>query len=138
VHKIVIDTNVFISAILSKSYPSKIINELILDRKVIGFTSPEILNEFRTVLAYPKFKRYSQFQSEGEELYLGFQALTTIVSPQISLKILSDPSDDKFLELSYFVNADFIITGNTKHFPFAKFQNTEIITPANYWKEYWS
>jgi len=83
VHKVVIDTNIFISALLSKSYPHKIINELILDKKVKSFTSADILKEFRTILSY-------------------------------------------------------LITGNIKHFPFGKFQNTEIISPANYYKKHWN
>ena len=56
----------------------------------------------------------------------------------IAFKILNDADDDKFLELAFSSNADFLITGNTKHFPFGKFQNTEIISPANYYKKHWS
>jgi len=138
VHKLVIDTNIFISALLSKSYPYKVVNELILDRKVKIFTSFEILSEFQTVLNYLKFEKYPNLVSQGEDLYLAIQGLSTIVTPQVSLSILKDPSDDKFLELAFSVNADFLITGNTKHFPFGKFQNTEIISPATYWKKFWS
>ncbi|MGC8495032.1 MAG: PIN domain-containing protein [Syntrophobacteraceae bacterium] len=43
-----------------------------------------------------------------------------------------DPEDNKFLECAVEAEADFLITGNTKHFPPGKFQETVILNPTQF------
>lgn len=52
-------------------------------------------------------------------------------------ELLTDPSDNKFLDLALSASADFLITGNLKHFPFNRLENTEILSPEKYWNTYW-
>ena len=55
------------------------------------------------------------------------------VSPRISVNILSrDPADNKFLECALESQADYLITGNTRHFPLKMFHGTRIITPRDF------
>ena len=46
--------------------------------------------------------------------------------------IVFDPEDNRFLECAGEAKADFLITGNTKHFPSEKFQKTRIVSPAEF------
>jgi len=137
-HVIIVDTNIIISSIIGKSYPLLIVRSLILQKKVICTLSEEILKEYKNTISSKKFSKIPNFTTESEELVEEIRSASHIINPNIKVKILKDSDGDKFLELAFSVDADFLITGNTKHFPFGKFQNTEIISPANYWKKYWN
>jgi predicted nucleic acid-binding protein len=59
------------------------------------------------------------------------------VTPTLTLSVSPDTDDNRFLECAEAANADYLVTGNRRHFP-AKYQNTlvvnarqliEIITP---------
>jgi len=62
--------------------------------------------------------------------------IATKYIPQITLKIIKDLSDNKFLELAATCQADFLITGNTKDFTVSSYGQTRIVTPKEYWEEY--
>ncbi len=50
--------------------------------------------------------------------------------------LLTDESDNKFLELSIFANVEFLITGNTNDFTEKKYQDVNVVTPREYWDEH--
>jgi predicted nucleic acid-binding protein len=55
------------------------------------------------------------------------------IEPTIRLQAAKgDPEDDKFLECAVEAEADFLITGNIKHFPPGKFKGTIILPPAQF------
>lgn len=56
--------------------------------------------------------------------------------PNISLNLLTDKSDNKFLELSIFATVDFLITGNTNDFTEKKYQDVNVVTPREYWDKH--
>lgn len=56
-----------------------------------------------------------------------------MVEPKIRIAVITaDPADNKFLECAQAAQADFLITGNTKHFPFKQFQDTRIVSPKEF------
>lgn len=136
-HKIVIDTNILVSAILSKSYPYSIIHDLIFQEKVISFTSDSVLSEFYSVIEYPKFKKYSGFILNAKNVVDGLFRFSILVQPTVFVDVLKDKSDNKFLDVALSCRADFLITGNSKDFTFKSFENTRIISPEAYWNAYW-
>lgn len=136
-HRIVIDTNVLISAALGKSYPYKIVYELIFEEKVLTFASDPILKEFKAVIEYPKFKKYPDFTFNTRNIINGLIRFSILVQPNIFVDIIKDKSDNKFLDAALSSRADFLITGNSRDFTFLRFENTEIISPEKYWNTYW-
>lgn len=136
-HKIVIDTNILVSAILSKSYPYSIVHDLIFQEKVISFTSDSVLSEFYSVIEYPKFKKYSGFILNAKNVVDGLFRFSILVQPTVFVDVLKDKSDNKFLDVALSCRADFLITGNSKDFTFKSFENTRIISPEAYWNAYW-
>ena len=84
-----------------------------------------------------KFQQKIGFYTAAEKLLDSIQETSITIIPGFSLKLLPDESDNKFLELALSCQADFVITGNSKHFPMGKFENTEIISPEKYWNTYW-
>ena len=108
--KVVIDTNVVISALLFGGQPGKLIN-LWKNSRIVPLASKEIIEEYLRVLAYPKFElsakeiNYILYQ----EILPFFEVVTPNPFPPI---IVTDPSDDKFIHCAISGNAQFIISGD--------------------------
>lgn len=136
--RIVLDTNVLVSALISRSYPAMIVEDLILEEKVEICISDEVMQEYVEVLRRPKFDRFANFRANAEILLSHIQEISLYFKPSQKVEALSDLDDNKFLELAVAADANFVITGNTKHFTLDKFENTLILTPAEYWENYGS
>ena len=137
-HLLVIDTNIFISAILGNSFPRQIIYQLVLPGKVELIVSPEVVEEYIELFSHSKFTKYPHFRTTAFDLVNELGAIVKNIIPKKQFTILSDKDDNKFLDLAISGRADFLITGNTKHFPLGKFRDTEIISPKEYWNKYWN
>jgi len=134
--KIVIDTNVLVSAFIQKSYPFFIVNSIPANENIAWCISNNVLEEYTDVLKRVKFAKYPGFISNTDSLLAEIEEITTSFSPEIRLTISKDQGDNKFLELALTCNAHFLITGNTKDFPMTTFGQTKIITPKEYWENY--
>jgi putative PIN family toxin of toxin-antitoxin system len=64
--KVVIDTNVIVSALIGSSYPTQIIFNLVLGKKVIVCSSFEVFAEYVEVLHRERFSKYPQFLTKAE------------------------------------------------------------------------
>jgi putative PIN family toxin of toxin-antitoxin system len=128
--KVVFDTNVIVSAALyEKSLPALLLS-LGLEDKARFFVSPALLNEYEAVLKRPRFKLG---HVEITELMRKINRKALTVTPTKRLKILkADESDNRILECAIEANADFIITGNKRHFPFEEFKGSKIVTPREF------
>jgi len=111
--KVVIDTNVIVSALIQKSFPYKIVNELFIEDKIKLCVSEALMREYYEVLRRPKFAAYYDFVARAEALLADIEAKAVMYYPDISLDLISDKDDNKILELADACSADFIITGNT-------------------------
>jgi len=124
--RIVIDTNVFISAVLFGGEADKILF-LGRERKITILISKEILDEYIKVLAYPKFKLTDEEIKSiiGEELL----PFVTIVNVSSRIKhIEADPEDDKFLSLAVDGKADYIVSGDRHLLDVKGYKKFEIVT----------
>jgi hypothetical protein len=137
VQKLVVDTNVLVSSLLGKSYPYKILFDVVLEDRATLFVSPTIMEEYEGVLSRKKFQKQTTFHSDAKNLVESIAYVSTLITPKVSINVLPDKSDNKFLELAVASQADCLITGNRKHFPFKLFENTFIISPREYWDTYW-
>ena len=121
----IIDTNVIISALLSRHADSatvKILDHL-FDRTLIPVYNDEILNEYSTVLRRAKFN----FPDQMINAILDAIKQSGISSERIaSDENLPDPKDIVFYEITLSVDGAYLVTGNTKHFPKKPF----VVTPA--------
>jgi len=122
--KIVIDTNVFVSALIHRGYSHQIVNELFIEGKIDLCVSDEVLAEYYSVFKRRRFQKYSDFVSKAEMLIADIESKSAKFFPTSKLTIISDKDDNKFLELSSESKADFLITGNTNGFTIKKFKQT--------------
>ena len=125
---VVIDTNVLVSALLSKDgNPAKIIS-LVLDGTIIPCYDYRIICEYRDVLKRPKFGF-----SDGEinSLLNWFEAIgQTVIAKTVNIKF-EDEEDKKFYEVAKYCDA-VLITGNLKHFP----KEDKIMNPIEFLNKY--
>jgi len=128
--KIVLDTNVIVSAFLvPRGNPSNVLR-LALSAKHQLFVSDVIIEEYRRILGKPKFK----FRAKDLEDFFDMLRLqATTVHPIHQLHVSTDETDNRFLECAESASADYLITGNKKHFP-ARWKTTAVLN-AREWLE---
>jgi putative PIN family toxin of toxin-antitoxin system len=129
--KVVIDTNVLVSALLKpNSVPDHILS-LILGGEMVLCLSEPIATEYEEVLRRDKFNRLDRRKVKTllSRLKSGAQWVELKIRLQVTL---ADPEDNKFLECAEEAGADLLITGNVKHFPAGKFKGTIILNPARF------
>ncbi len=134
--KIVIDTNVLVSALIQRSYPNLIIYELFIDGKIQLCVSDELIAEYYEVLSRPKFARFHDFFIRAEILLAEIVLKAVNYQPTIQLELITDEDDNMILELADECQADFIVTGNTNDFTFSAYKQTKILSPRDYWENY--
>jgi len=112
--KVVIDTNVIISSVLSpKGNPAEIMQLFDMDKLQLIYTD-DILAEYKRVLGY---KRLNIEESTQSDLIGSLQARGTLIAePPASAMPLPDESDRKFYDTAK-VSGATLITGNLKHYP---------------------
>jgi len=125
--KVVYDTNVVVSAALKPgSLPASLV-ALAMTKHVRLFLSPTILEEYTEVLKRPKFR----LDPEAVDSFLrDLMRAATLVRPTRRITAASDEPDNRFLECAQKARADYLVTGNTRHFPAPAFEGTTIVSPA--------
>ena len=134
--KLILDTNVIVSALISSSIPTRILYELVLAKKVKTCLSEEIYAEYVEVLNRDKFTKFINFKTKAEIVLNKLREISTFYKTDRKVEILTDTSDNKFLELAAVSAADFLTTGNTLDFTITEFEYTRILTPREYWDNY--
>jgi len=134
--KLIIDTNVLISALIQKSYPNLILVNCVFENRFEVCISEELLEEYFEVISRPKFTKYPDFLTQAEFVISQLENNATKYSPQVRFEIIVDSADNRLLELAYESKADFIVTGNTNDFTMSEFNGTRIISPKEFWEKY--
>ena len=126
--RLVIDTNIVISAALKPEGLQRTVLLLAITKPARMYVSEAIVAEYREVLARPELKIRKGLRQQLLDL---IKKQAQIVKPSHSLKIAKDPDDDKFLECADVARADYLVTGNQRHFP--KFwKKTKVITSREF------
>jgi len=121
----VIDTNVIVSALLNTNgLPAKIL-QLVFESKIKLICDKRIFAEYRNVLSREKF----HFDNGLIFYLLSFVEAEAMFVDAVPQNIMfNDQDDKKFYEVFKTAQADFLITGNIKHFPKEK----AIVTPSEF------
>jgi hypothetical protein len=131
--KVIIDTNVLVSALIQRSYPNFILFNIVFEGLIEVCISDEIFEEYLDVFNRPKFSKYPDFVNKAEIVLTQIENKAIKFFPKSKFKIIKDLDDNKFLELAYESKADFIITGNTNDFKMSDFNGTIIINAKDFW-----
>ncbi len=108
---VVIDTNVLVSALLSRDGKCARILKKIIDGYFTNFTSEDILFELYNVLHRPKF--LAVLSKEDIDKYLSLiRSVSVLVKTRTKINICRDLDDNKFIETAYDACAFIIVTGD--------------------------
>lgn len=125
--RVVLDTNVIVSALLQPVGPPAQVFVLAIGGALQLCVSAAIYAEYEEVISRPRFQR-------TDEIIAG--TLRAIrekgfwVRPATRLRVCPDPEDDIFLECAQAAHAEYLVTGNLKHFP-ASCESTRVVTPRH-------
>lgn len=125
ISRVVLDTNIIVSAALYTDRRPALLVRLVLSGAATLIASEYILQEYNDVLHRPRFSLHSKQVSSFVRL---LRVNAEIVKPvEIPDGIVSDPSDGPILGTARAGKADFLVTGNSKHFP-QKYGQVDIVT----------
>lgn len=128
--KVVFDTNIVVSALLNEAGLPALVLDLATNKKIHLFYSEALMTEYEEVL---KRKRFNLPQEKINKALDEIKGSSIQVYPSETITLITkDPADNRILEASQAAKADYIITGNKRHFPFAKFKKTKIVTPREF------
>ena len=127
--KIIIDTNLWISFIISNKL--SLLDSLIFSGKIRLIFSLELIKEIEATIAKPKLKKY--FLSDGlVEMLTMFEPFIDLVEVKSVVSVCRDPKDNFLLELAKDSKADYILTGDKDLLAIAKFGKTKIMTVTSF------
>jgi len=124
----ILDTNVVVSALLKIGGLEALILDLALSARYDLAVSTALLSEYSEVLQRPRFGLDPR-KVAGSLRRIRAAALH--VEPRIEVHAARDPDDNMVLECALAGRADYLVTGNTRHFP-NEFQGTSIIHPRRF------
>jgi uncharacterized protein len=126
--RLVIDTNVVVSAALKPEGLQRTVVLLAMTKPALWYVSDAIVSEYAMVLARPELKIRRSLRQPLLQLIKNH---TRVVSPSRLAQVTSDPADNMFVECADAARADYLVTGNQRHFP--KFwKNTKIISSREF------
>jgi putative toxin-antitoxin system toxin component, PIN family len=126
--KVVLDTNVVVSAHLKASGREALILDLGLSSKYQLCVSELLLEEYEGVLLR---RRFGLPVGKVRQSILVIRNASQIVTPKQTLDVASDPDDNKILECALEAGAGYVVTGNVRHFP-SRFRNIRIVLPRQF------
>lgn len=132
--KVVLDTNLFVSAtIASQGKPAQILDAWRARR--FGLVIREdILEEIREVLCRPHIRKRHQWTQEEIDCFLDGLGEMAIITPgELEVKaVADDPDDNMYLACAVEGEADYIVSGDQHLLKLGAFKGIQIITPAQF------
>ena len=130
--KVVIDTNVLVSASIAKGASYKIMKEILIEKELALLCySPEVLEEYTKVANYQRIqKKYPLYFIAVQSYIKKVQKAGKLFIPISHFSLITkDVSDNIFLDVAFAADAHYIITGNHNDFTISTFETSKIVSP---------
>lgn len=124
----VLDTNIVVSANLRRDGRQALLLDLATKRRFDWFVSDDILGEYERTLGKTRFALGSDIVRQAIER---IRESATLVTPRRLVSISPDSDDNKFLECALEANAQYVVTGNLRHFP-ARFETVQVVSSREF------
>src|SRR5579862_7307569 len=125
---LVLDTNVLVSANVAEEGLEALVVSLAFSQQVLYYLSKPILEEYERVLRYPRLK----FVSSDIDRFLAKVHQTGImVTPTHTVTACQHEPDNRFLECAEEAQANFLITGNKRHYP-NRWKNARVVNAREF------
>ena len=124
--KVVLDTNVLISALIKAGKPRDLFNKLAKNKQIV--LSRAILEEFLDVIEDPKIAKYTSEKDVTAFLNTLKNAARIVQVKSKFTAINEDPDDDIIIQTAYDSEADYIISGDRHLLLLKQFKGIRILT----------
>ncbi len=132
--KIVLDTNVLVSALIRPaSIPARAL-DLVVARQVAIALDHRIFAEYHAVLLRPEFSLPRDRVADVLDFF--WRCGELVQAEPLSLR-LPDPNDAMFVEVALAARVDALVTGNVRHFPIARRHGVRVLTPRAF-LDFWA
>lgn len=126
--RVVLDTNVLISAVGWRGSPRKAL-ALSIEGRVELMQTKETLKELERVLQRPRFNFIPA--EKKQKLLRHLRDISTEVTPNENVEVIrEDPGDDKFLNCASAGKADYIVSGDRHLLDLKEYRGIKIVTPS--------
>jgi uncharacterized protein len=126
--RVVLDTNVLVSALMKPRGIEALVLLLAFQERFELCISTAVLAEYERVLPRPELKLNPH---EIQAALANIRKLARLVHSARTLKISPHESDNRFYECADAAEADYIVTGNKKHFPVGR-GSTKIVAARQF------
>ncbi len=126
--KAVFDTNVYISALITKGGRAEQAWLLAIQGEIEVYTSVPVVTEMARILR-------SKFHWEDDQIRAAVRHIarvSEVVKPEARLRILADDPDNRVLECARHAGAEFIVTGDGHLLKLASFEGIKIVSIADF------
>ncbi len=128
--RVVLDTNVLVSALLFDGEPGKVHAQWV-GKRLVPLISKETFAEFTKVLSYPKFKLSpAEISAIVEDELLPYAEVVDIADDVTG--VCRDPHDDMFLAVAVSGDAAYLVTGDQDLLVLQVFRGTRILTVRDF------
>ena len=127
--RLVLDTNVLLSALMVPVSPSAEILALWRDRKVAVLTAAEQIDEIARVTRYPRIRARLSPALAGR-LVNRLRDVAIVVGKLPKVDVSPDPDDNYLLAIAEAGQAQFLVTGDKPVLALKRHKATRIITPT--------
>jgi putative PIN family toxin of toxin-antitoxin system len=129
--RLILDTNVLVSANIQRSYPYFIVDRVFADPNVKLCFSEELFAEYVEVLNREKFSKIPDFHSKVQTLLNDIETYGVRFTPTSKVELIGDEPDNRLLELAETCGADYLVTGNTNDLLWMNIKGQELCHQKN-------
>jgi putative PIN family toxin of toxin-antitoxin system len=112
--RVVLDTNILVSACWKPGGLEAQVVELAIAGKITACVSADVMAEYRDVLSRPKL---ASVNGRALEMLAALERAAVTVETTAHVKASIDDDDNRFLECAEAAGAEYLITGNLRHYP---------------------
>lgn len=135
--RIVIDTNILVSASLKRGYSFKVLEEIADIKSIQVCLSEQVLTEYYNLVFYKRITdKYPLFIKNISTNIEKLERAGTMFFTKRHFNVLKDVTDNKFLNLAYEANAAYLISGNKNDFSITQFEQAKIVSPKKFCELY--
>lgn len=132
--RLILDTNVLVSASIQRSYPYFIVDRCFADPDLELCISDKIFAEYVEVLNRDKFAKFPDFHTRAQALLSDIETYAVKFTPAKKVDLISDEPDNRLLELAEKCGAEYLVTGNTNDFTMTEYKGTNIVSPKAFFE----
>ena len=132
--RVVLDTNVAVSAAVSPKGPPAEIIRAWRARSFVWVTSTPLLDELERTLLSSRVRRYLAWgEDEIVEFLAAVRQAAAVTSPTDEIDVIrDDPADNRVLEAAVAAHADYIVSGDRHLLDLKTYEGAQIVTPARF------